>query len=64
MYVLFDGRASGGVGGFDATVLGMDENLEALEEDAKDLGGGAIYKFDKVDGVLENEEWIKDVPCR
>ena len=61
MYVLFDARAKGGVGGFDATVLSMDESLEDLLEEAADYGGGAIYEFDKVDGELINERFVEDV---
>ena len=62
MYVLFDARARGGVGGFDAETLEMDDSLAYLREAAKDYGGGAIYKFDQTaNGELLNEQFVEDV---
>jgi len=61
MFVLFDSRAKGGTGSFDATVLSMDDDINELREEAKDYGGGAIYEFDYEDGELVNERFVEDV---
>ena len=55
-YLVFDGRACGGVGADDATCLVSCQSLKEARSYNGDYGQTAIYKYDIVKNTLENEE--------
>lgn len=63
-WILYDGRACGGVGSDDAMVLCCASSLKEAKEDSKMFGDGAIYVCDiyRYNGkdYGENEEWVED----
>lgn len=59
-FIVYDGRAAGGVGTGDAQVECCAETLEEARRDVKEMfPDGAIYEYDDVEGELTNERFVE-----
>lgn len=64
-YILFDGRACGGVGTDDATVLVFCDTAEEAHSYKDDFGDAACYSYAVKDGnILYDERWEWDSNCK
>jgi len=60
VFVLFDGRAAGGMGTSDASVICVEENDKDAREVAKEYGQVACYSYRREGKNLVDEQWEWD----
>lgn len=61
IFLVYDGRACGGIGTDNATVMVVCESLKEARNCQEDYGQCAIYEYEDRNGTLVNEQWVEDL---